>query len=365
MIVKQKQELYIQAEKFINLCYTELGKGPEAIDSRLKEIEHSIQETGEYVHTFEELEHGAKMAWRNSNRCIGRLFWDKLHVRDNRALSSAEDIAAALFEHISYATNHGNILPTISIFRPKANGKDQVRIWNHQLIRYAGHETDSGIIGDPHSVAFTNLCKEMGWSGAGTRFDLLPLVIQTNGKAPCIFPLPKELVLEVPITHPTLESFSSLELQWYALPLISDMLLEIGGIHYSAAPFNGWYMGTEIGARNLADVDRYNQLPIVASLLGLSTERESTLWRDKALVELNIAVLHSFKQAGVSIVDHHTAAHQFQLFEKREKEKNRKLTGDWTWLIPPVSPATTHIFHQSYQDQIVSPNYHYQEKPYR
>ena len=27
------------------------------------------------------------------------------------------------------------------------------------------------------------------------------------------------------------------------------------------APFNGWYMGTEIGARNLADADRYDLLP--------------------------------------------------------------------------------------------------------
>ena len=39
------------------------------------------------------------------------------------------------------------------------------------------------------------------------------------------------------------------------------MCLEIGGICYPAAPFNGWYMGTEIGARNLADTDRYDQLP--------------------------------------------------------------------------------------------------------
>ncbi len=364
MIVKQNQELFIEADRFITLCYTELGKSHEETRTRIHAIEKSIQESGKYVHTFEELEHGAKMAWRNSNRCIGRLFWDKLHVLDKRELSTAEEIATALFDHISYATNEGNILPTISIFKPRNNGKDQVRIWNHQLIRYAGYETGNGTIGDPHSVGFTNVCRKLGWNGDGTRFDLLPLVIQTSGQPPTLFALPKDLVLEVPIIHPTLEAFGSLELQWYALPLISDMLLEIGGIQYSAAPFNGWYMGTEIGARNLADVDRYNQLPEVARLLGLATERESTLWRDKALVELNVAVLHSFKQAGVSIVDHHTAAHQFQLFEKREKEKNRDLTGDWTWLIPPVSPATTHIFHQTYEDRVVTPNYYYQAKPY-
>ena len=77
--------------------------------------------------------------------------------------------------------------------------------------------------------------------------------------------------------------------------MISDMRLEIGGISYTAAPFNGWYMGTEIGARNLADHDRYNLLPAVAEMMDLDTSRNGTLWKDKALVELNVAVLHSFK----------------------------------------------------------------------
>ncbi|WP_368738983.1 nitric oxide synthase oxygenase, partial [Staphylococcus aureus] len=35
-------------------------------------IELEIKETGTYTHTEEELIYGAKMAWRNSNRCIGR-----------------------------------------------------------------------------------------------------------------------------------------------------------------------------------------------------------------------------------------------------------------------------------------------------
>jgi Nitric oxide synthase, oxygenase domain len=53
-------------------------------------------------------------------------------------------------------------------------------------------------------------------------------------------------------------------------------------------------MGTEIGARNLADVDRYDLLPVVASRLGQDITKERSLWRDRALVELNLAVLHSF-----------------------------------------------------------------------
>jgi nitric oxide synthase oxygenase domain/subunit len=51
------------------------------------------------------------------------------------------------------------------------------------------------------------------------------------------------------------------------------MRLTIGGVQYPLAPFNGWYMGTEIGARNLADADRYDMLPTVAARLGLDTSR--------------------------------------------------------------------------------------------
>lgn len=64
------------------------------------------------------------------------------------------------------------------------------------------------------------------------------------------------------------------------------------------------------------------------------------------MIELNEMVLHSFKKQGVSIVDHHTAAAQFRIFEKQEAKAEREVTGKWTWLIPPVSPATTHVWHQ-------------------
>lgn len=112
------------------------------------------------------------------------------------------------------------------------------------------------------------------------------------------------------------------------------MKMEIGGLIYEAAPFNGWYMGTEIGARNFADEDRYNQLPIIAEGLGLNIRSNASLWKDRALVELNLAVMHSFRRDGVSIVDHHTAAEQFKQFEAKERIHKREVTGDWTWLIP-------------------------------
>lgn len=54
------------------------------------------------------------------------------------------------------------------------------------------------------------------------------------------------------------EWFADLGLKWYALPAVSSLLLEIGGLEFPAVPFNGWYMSTEIGMRNLCDSYRYN-----------------------------------------------------------------------------------------------------------
>ncbi|WP_078382150.1 nitric oxide synthase oxygenase [Sutcliffiella halmapala] len=363
-MLENQENLLLKAEEFIRLCYMELNKSEEELSIRLQEIKEAIVQVGTYEHTYEELEHGAKMAWRNSNRCIGRLFWNALQVIDKRHLMREDDIAKALLHHIEFATNRGKIKPTITIFRSEKEANKQIRIWNHQLIRYAGYETEHGIIGDPASVAFTKVCKELGWEGEQTHFDILPLVVQVDGANPKWYSIPQEIVLEVPLKHPELSLFNDLQLKWYSTPLISDMRLEIGGIQYTAAPFNGWYMETEIGARNFADQERYNMLPKVASIMGLDTSTNATLWKDKALIELNIAVLHSFKELGVSIVDHHTAAMQFKHFEEREGESCRHVTGEWAWLIPPISPAATHIFHHSYEDKINTPNYFYQDRLY-
>ncbi|XGI84307.1 nitric oxide synthase oxygenase [Halorutilales archaeon Cl-col2-1] len=358
-------QVYKEAEEFVRQAYSELGKEDE-IDERLEEIRSSIDETGHYEHTYEELEHGARMAWRNSNRCIGRLFWDRLNVIDERGRETAKGVYEALCDHIEYATNDGDIKPAISIFKPMVRGEQQVRIWNYELVRYAGYETEDGIIGDPDEVEFTEYCESRGWEpdGERTEFDLLPLVIQIRDNEPQIFDAPDEIALEVGIRHPEYDWFEDLGLRWYAVPIVSDMRLEIGGLQYTAAPFNGWYMETEIGARNFADEDRYDMLPEVAEGLGYDTSNPRSLWKDEAVVELNRAVLHSYEEDGVQIVDHHTAAEQFEQFEEEEEDEGREVTGKWSWLIPPVSPATTHIFHKPYDDTVKTPNYFYQDAPY-
>jgi nitric-oxide synthase len=63
---------------------------------------------------------------------------------------------------------------------------------------------------------------------------------------PQLFEIPSQYVVCVPITHPTYKSISALGLQWYSVPAVSNMELSVGGITYTAAPFNGEDPGATI-----------------------------------------------------------------------------------------------------------------------
>ena len=345
------------AEAFLRLHHAERPQaGP--LEPRLEKVRAEIEQYGTYWHTEEELAFGARVAWRNSSRCIGRLYWRGLEVRDRRHVSGADEIARECVGHLVDATNGGRIRPMITVFPPSTPWLEGPRIWNEQLVRYAGHRVGDTVVGDPRNAGFTDQVREMGWTGgSGHAFDLLPLVIQASGEEPRLYEVPPEAVLEVRISHPVYGWFRELGLRWCAVPVISNMCLEIGGICYPAAPFNGWYMGTEIAARNLADGDRYDQLPVIAEHLGLDTSRERTLWRDIALVELNVAVLHSFETAGVTITDHHTESRRFLIHLAREERAGRMCPADWSWIVPPVSSSTTPVFHRYYDDADLRPNY--------
>jgi len=47
---------------------------------RIKDVMESIENTGTYQLTEPELSFGAKLAWRNASRCIGRKQWLNLKV---------------------------------------------------------------------------------------------------------------------------------------------------------------------------------------------------------------------------------------------------------------------------------------------
>ncbi|WP_432069915.1 nitric oxide synthase oxygenase [Streptomyces sp. AA1529] len=348
-----------EAEEFLHQFHAEHPALPIPLGTRLQQVRAAIDATGSYWHTPEELTWGARVAWRNSARCIGRLYWQSLRVLDRRNAHAAEEIYHHLTDHLRQATNGGRIRPVISVFAPDTPARPAPRVWNDQLVRYAGHRrADGSVLGDPVSADLTAAVRRLGWQGPEGMFDVLPLVVDTPGDKPRLFDLPPDTVLEVPLRHPDCSRIDQLGLRWYAVPVISSMRLRIGGVDYPLAPFNGWYMGTEIGARNLVDEDRYNLLPTVAACLGLDTSSEATLWRDRAVVEINVAVLHSFQAAGVRISDHHTESRRFLAHLAKEEQQGRTVTADWSWIVPPVSGGLTPVFHRYYDEVEQRPNFH-------
>lgn len=305
----------------------------------------------------DELVFAARVAWRNQARCIGRLYWRSLRVRDFRAVTNSVGMYAALCEHLEVATRDGDIRPVMTVFAPAERGHAGPMIRNRQLASYAGYRERGVVLGDPLNCALTEEALALGWEPPKVRtaFDLLPWILVGRDERPSLHPVPRNLVKEVPLSHPTLSWFRELGLKWYCVPVVCDMALRVAGTEYPAAPFSGWYMGTEIGSRNLADEGRYNLLPVVAEKMGLRTDTPASLWKERALVELNVAVLHSFAEAGCRIVDHHTASEEFGRFCALEKAAGREVSASWDWIVPPLAGAATPVFHQAMSDLRLRP----------
>uniref|UniRef100_A0A667ZH76 Nitric oxide synthase 1 n=1 Tax=Myripristis murdjan TaxID=586833 RepID=A0A667ZH76_9TELE len=297
------------------------------------------------------------------NVCTGRV--KPQRVFDARDCTTAHGMYNYICNHIKYATNKGNLRSAITIFPQTTDGKHDFRVWNSQLIRYAGYKQPDGqILGDPANVEFTEICIQQGWKAPKGRFDVLPLLLQANGNDPELFEIPEDLILEVPITHPKYEWFKDLDLKWYGLPAVSNMLLEIGGLEFTGCPFSGWYMGTEIGVRDFCDSSRYNILEEVANMMALDTRKTSSLWKDQALVEINIAVLYSFQSAKVTIVDHHSATESFMKHMENEYRVRGGCPADWVWIVPPMSGSVTPVFHQEMLNYRLTPSFEYQPDPW-
>ncbi|KAG1651693.1 Nitric oxide synthase, salivary gland [Nymphon striatum] len=357
-----KDELIEQARNFFNEYYTSIKRyNLKPHTERWEQVLKEINETETYTLKETEMAYGAKLAWRNASRCPGRMQWSKLQVFDSRNVTNARQMFDALCNHIKYATNKGNIRSAMTVFPPRTDGKHDYRVWNGQLLMYGGYKQPDGtIIGDRANVEFTELCQKLGWKGPGKKWDILPLVLSANGEDPEVFDIPEDLVMRVKIQHPRYSQFEELDLQWYCVPAVSDMIFDIGGLEFTAAPFNGWYMGTEIGVRDFSDENRFNMLPVIAEKLNLDTSSPLTLWKDLALVEINIAVLYSFQKQNATIVDHHTTTETFMRHYENEHRIRGGCPADWVWLVPPMSGSITPVFHQEMLNYTLKPSYEYQ-----
>ncbi|XP_065651342.1 nitric oxide synthase 1 isoform X2 [Hydra vulgaris] len=297
---------------------------------RITEVLQEIDAYGSYELIEKELIFGARLAWRNASRCIGRIHWKKLHVFDCRHVTTAQQMIECCLQHLRFATNKGNIRSSISIFPHKKKNQEGFRIWNSQLIRYAGYRQDDGkVIGDPSSIEITKIAQSLGWVGEGTMFDILPLIVQANSTEVHCFEIPKEYILEVNIQHPIHRKLDELGLRWYAVPAVSNMALNCGGLTFTAVPFNGWYMSTEIAVRNFGDESRYNLL----------------------------------KPTAETLVDHHSVAESFIKHLRQENKLRGGCPSDWVWIVPPLSGSVCPVFHQEMLNYKLNPSFEYQADP--
>jgi nitric-oxide synthase len=82
------------------------------------------------------------------------------------------------------------------------------------------------------------------------------------------------------------------------------------------------------------------------------------MWRERAVIEVHRAVLHSFDADGVTIADHHAEAANFMRFVAREEAAGRTPHAEWSWINAVPVPAQVPTFHRYYDAAEVDPNFY-------
>src|SRR5687768_15236840 len=68
-------EMLLRAWDFLEVCHREIPDKLGSLRHRWEQVRREVAETGTYRHTRAELVFGARVAWRNSVRCVGRIRW--------------------------------------------------------------------------------------------------------------------------------------------------------------------------------------------------------------------------------------------------------------------------------------------------
>ncbi|KAL7535297.1 LOW QUALITY PROTEIN: hypothetical protein ACHAXR_007456, partial [Thalassiosira sp. AJA248-18] len=360
-----------EAMEFIELYYHERQEEMEGAGGflpkkeRVAVIKKSIDETGTYEHTFDELQHGAQVAWRNAPKCANRKYWQQLKLLDCRDVATNTEIFSCCVQHLAKAMACGSSEAYITVFKPAppdlrasllstasdhTTHADGPRIWNDQLLQYAAYIDDQGkVTGDPKNLRFTEMLKErFGWDGPpdGKKgpHDYLPLVIQADPQGPPeLFEVPLEMCPPVHIHHPRANVTKHA-----VVPDSSGVCPghDCRRNYVTAVPFNGWYANTEV-VRDLTDEGRYNMLVPVARALGMDVDLqpgEAPFWKDEVMHILSTAVFHSYKFAKVAMIDHHTLIDMFWAWYGNEMRLRRYCPVNWKWVIPPMSPSTNRAY---------------------
>ena len=283
--------------------------------------------TGTYAHTTAELTFGARVAWRNSSRCIGRLYWRTLQVRDRRHVTDAAQLAGEAFAHLREATNGGRIRPTHHRVRPgharAARPEDLERAADPvRRLPPAGRRRSSATRATPASPA---PLLGLGWPGGpGTPFDVLPLVVRSPAAGPRCSTLPeRRRARGAARATPTL---SVVRRAGAALARRARHLQHVPGDRRRLLPGRALQRlvhGHRDRRPQPGRRHRYDLLPVVADRLGLDTATDRSLWRDRRWSSSTAPCCTPSTRAGVTIADHHTESRRFLTHLAREERAGR------------------------------------------
>ncbi|OIW33174.1 hypothetical protein CONLIGDRAFT_666516 [Coniochaeta ligniaria NRRL 30616] len=367
---RSSAEITLDAIDFLNqLRRDDIIKSDEALSSRIAKAKNEITSTskrvqktdnghvsselvgGVWQQTLEEIEHGVKLCWKHSKRCIMRSEYMSIKVVDFRQVKTSKEMGEVLLKGMKDAYRQGDIIVTAFVFAPRQQGKSGPMIWNDNLLSYAGYrQPDGTILGNPATVNLTEEIIRLGWKPPNlkTRWDILPIVTMAEDHSPKITPIPEDWFPSVQIRHPDEEhtlAFDKLGLRWTSAAALSRLGFDIGGVQYTAAPFIGYWLDAEVGVRNLADESSYNVLPSVVKALGLlpMNHKLDDLPAYEKLAHLQVAqsvlnrvVNWSYRQVKVRMMDTLTASSMYCEFDNKHlAERGFRLPADSHWLSPP------------------------------
>jgi len=83
-----EQTLLREALEYQDLYHHEMKSTDAVREARKAEIFREVKKTGTYKQTFDELQHGMRVAWRNAPKCANRKFWKEIQLLDCRDIKT-------------------------------------------------------------------------------------------------------------------------------------------------------------------------------------------------------------------------------------------------------------------------------------
>ncbi len=357
-----------EAEEFLRLFYAEADEPGAAtvkgaagrtapFEDRVAEVRDEIERTGTYVHTSAELTFGARVAWRSSARCIGRLYWRSLHVRDRRHVLAPDEVAAECVGHLDEATRRGRDPLDDHRVRARTPRPHRARGSERAAHPLRGLPHRRRVAGRP---AATSSSPTTPARSAGSR-------PRRWGGSTCSrwWSRRRRLGRAGPAALRGAAGRRSSRSSWPTPTTRGSPNSACAGTRCRRSATCRWRSAASATRPRPSTAGTWapRSAPATSPTPTATTcwprspggsawtpRTERTLWRDRALVELNLAVQHSFDEAGVTMADHHTESQRFLRTSPRGEAPGGAAPADWSWIVPPVSGGLTPVFHRYYTE---------------